>query len=212
VFLLTACGGSGPTGPSFDFSGRVIVAFGNSITLGVGDTLQTGPRGYPFRLEQLLKAEFPAAIVINRGVAGERTFQGVRRLPSILNRDAPDFVLILEGVNDIENASSSWAGQIIANLEGMVLATKASESIPLLATLLPTFGSRAFKNDTIILVNELIRALAARESIPLVDLHAVFTEQEDPSSLFDADGLHPNGEGYDLVADTFYRALLRAAP
>ena len=211
VFLLASCSGSsGPTGPSIDFDSQIVVAFGNSITLGVGDSAAGSVRGYPFRLEQLLRARFPGALVINRGVAGERTRQGARRLPRVIAQDEPNFVLILEGVNDIENAGASWAATIIANLETMVMTVKAAEATPVIATLLPTFGPRAFKSETIILTNSLIRDLAAREDIVLVDLHERFSSEDDPESLFSSDGLHPTSEGYDIIAEAFHRGLLQA--
>ena len=207
---VSCSGSSGPTGPSIDFDSQIVVAFGNSITLGVGDSAAGSVRGYPFRLEQLLRARFPGALVINRGVAGERTRQGARRLPRVIAQDEPNFVLILEGVNDIENAGASWAATIIANLETMVMTVKAAEATPVIATLLPTFGPRAFKNETIILTNSLIRDLAAREDIVLVDLHERFSSEDDPESLFSSDGLHPTSEGYDIIAEAFHRGLLQA--
>jgi lysophospholipase L1-like esterase len=210
--LFAACGGgSGPTGPSIDFNSRVVVAFGNSITAGVGDTADFGgPRGYPFRLERLLASRFPEAIVINRGVAGERTRQGARRFQQVLAQDAPEFILILEGVNDIEDAGARWASTIIANLESMVLSAKAAGVVPVIGTIMPTFGPRAFKNDTINLANSRIHDLAAREEIVVVDLHAEFMAQPNPESLFGSDGLHPTGPGYDIMAEAWQRGLFAA--
>ena len=209
--LFTSCSGSGPTGPSIDFNSRVVVAFGNSITAGVGDTAELGgPRGYPFPLEQLIAPRFLDVIVINRGIAGERTSRGVRRLSQVLAQDTPDFVLILEGVNDIEDAGAGWAATIIANLESMVLSVKATGAVPLIGTIMPAYGPRAFKNDTIILTNSLIRDLAAREEIVCVDLHTEFLSQPEPESLFSSDGLHPTGPGYDLMADAWYQGLIAA--
>jgi lysophospholipase L1-like esterase len=56
--------------------------------------------------------------------------------------------------------------------------------------------------------NELIRALAREEGALLVDLHAAFQRSADPSSLF-SDHVHPNDDGYDVIATAYFEALTR---
>ena len=53
------------------------VAFGDSITQGVGDELNRG--GYPSRLQDLLVTRGVSAEVRNAGLAGEETSGGVTR-------------------------------------------------------------------------------------------------------------------------------------
>jgi lysophospholipase L1-like esterase len=207
LLLLASSCSSGPSGPSIDFTDKVIVAFGNSITKGVGDRrYPSSASGYPFRLEELLKISFPSAIVVNRGVAGEKTSEGVRRLPSVLLRDAPDYVLILEGVNDIPLNSLE---SIVRNLDTMVRQVKDSGAIPLIASLTPTTGSRDFKNAGIDGLNPMIQSLAAGEGIVFVDLNAAFLATEDFTMLLVDDGLHPNSAGYQLMAETWDEGLQR---
>jgi lysophospholipase L1-like esterase len=206
LLLAASCGSSGPSGPSVDFTNQVIVAFGNSITVGVGDSrYPSSASGYPFRLEQLLIGSFPSAIVLNRGVAGEKASEGVRRLPSVLDRDTPDYVLILEGVNDIPlSAPSTIAG----NLELMVQQVKDFGAIPLIASLTPTTGPREAKNLGIDGLNPMIRSIAAAEGIVFVDLHTAFLDTDDYTLLLTDDGLHPNSAGYELMAETWQDGLL----
>lgn len=206
--LLVACS-SGPSGPTIDFSDQVIVAFGDSITAGVGDdNFPGGAAGYPFRLEQMLQVSFPNAIVLNRGVPGERTPAGVRRINSVLARDNPDYVLILEGVNNIRDSGTSWAPGIVQDLESMVLAVKAAGATPLIASLTPTFGPHEFQMTTIEIVNPIIADIATREQITFVDLFTAFSGQEDLASLYIEDGLHPNSNGYVLMAQVWFDGLL----
>ena len=208
AFLLAAsCGSGGPTGPSIDFEDKVIVAFGDSITTGVGDRrYPSSASGYPYRLEQLLKDSFPTAIVLNRGVAGEETSAGVRRLPAVLGRDEPDYVLILEGVNDIPLNSLE---SIERNLEAMVQQVKSSGAIPLIASLTPTTGRHDYKNVGIESLNPMIQSLALREGIVFVDLHDAFLSTSDYTLLLSDDGLHPNSAGYQVMAETWHEGLLR---
>jgi lysophospholipase L1-like esterase len=200
--FLSSCS-SGPSGPTEDLTEIVIDAFGNSITEGFGDTRK--PPGYPFQLEQLLKPTHPNAIVVNRGVGGERTAEGVRRLGAVLDKDGPDYVLILEGINDVNTQIPSTT--IVENLGKMVRMVKARGSVPLIGTLLP--ATRAgYSSTRIRTVNIMIRDLADREKIQLVDFHATFMEEDDFTLLLDDDGLHPNSLGYNLIAEEWYEGLL----
>src|SRR5262245_10977105 len=124
-FLLSACGGGGgggddATGSGTASSGKaasvqledlnqdgkiLLLAFGDSITAGVGDwaDAEDFPRplaGYPLRLQNLLGLQ-----VINDGIPGEKTPTGLRRLGRDLGTFSPDFVIILEGTNDLESGS-----------------------------------------------------------------------------------------------------------
>jgi len=172
----------------------------------VGDSgYPSSASGYPFRLEQLLRSSFPSAIVVNRGVEGEKSNEGVRRLPSVLSRDEPDYVLILEGVNDIPLSAPST---IARNLEIMVRQVKDFGAIPLIASLTPTTGPREGKNLGIDGLNPMIQSIAVREEIVFVDLHTAFVDTEDYTLLLNSDGLHPNGAGYELMASTWEQGLV----
>lgn len=202
--LLTASCSSGPSGPSINLNDQVIVAFGNSITAGVGDPSR--PPGYPYKLEQILLGTWPNTLVLNRGVAGERTYQGAVRIDRVLARDKPDYVLILEGVNNVGQTSLS---SVIWDLESMVASVKAAGAIPLIASLTPTTGTHEGKMPGIEALNPMIRNLAAREKIVFVDQFGAFMNSADYTALLGADGLHPNAAGYQLMAEIWYQGFLR---
>jgi len=77
----------------------VLLAFGDSITEGYGDTSSQGG-GYPTRLERWLRQRGYDAFVENYGVGGETTSSGLSRIDSVL-ADGGDFLLLMEGTNDI---------------------------------------------------------------------------------------------------------------
>lgn len=224
---LTGCL-SGLNEPRIDPAGLVIIAFGDSITKGVKDDDGTYACnatkcdvdecncGYPPRLEVLLQNSLssPDIVVINEGNPGETTVGGLERLPEVLEGGNSDYVLLLEGVNNIFNIQDghieSELGAIIPKLEEMVKLVKASGATPLIATLTPTSGLvHGTFNPAIKKINPMIAELAAGEGIVLVDLHAAFFAagyidyNNDGGLLSDEDGLHPNGAGYDVIAQAW---------
>ena len=71
----------------------ILLAFGDSLTLGVG----TRPElSYPVHLSRFL-----ARKVINAGVSGEVSAEGARRLPGLLDQIKPELLIICHGGNDI---------------------------------------------------------------------------------------------------------------
>ena len=61
--------------------------------------------------------------------------------------------------------------------------------------------------------NREVRNLAAEYGTVLVDLEAAFTKDGPPdkSGLY-ADHVHPNDEGYQVMADTFFEAMTDGVP
>ena len=60
------------------------LAFGDSLTQGIGDDVDLEDKGYPPRLEQLLTAAGEEVVVLNRGRAGETTAEGLSRIDEVL--------------------------------------------------------------------------------------------------------------------------------
>ena len=88
----------------------VILAFGDSLTYGVGAKRGAG---YPEVLQELSQLT-----VINAGISGETTTQGVIRFQSVLEKHNPDLVILLEGGNDI--LRNHAAAEIKQNLDKMI--------------------------------------------------------------------------------------------
>ena len=70
-----------------------ILAFGDSLTQGVGVKAN---QSYPTVLAGLTNLQ-----VINSGVSGEVTGEGLIRLQQVLETQQPDLIILLEGGNDI---------------------------------------------------------------------------------------------------------------
>jgi lysophospholipase L1-like esterase len=94
----------------------------------------------------------------------------------------------------------------------MVERAKTNKTIPLLGTIPPNFRNDPCAHDVIDEANGLIRGLASVEGIVLAE---IFDDMND-RSLFglapDRDPLHPNEEGYRVMANIWFSALKRVIP
>ncbi len=206
------------------------VAFGDSITEGVtancnrtlasmsfAETMMVLPRAandpwaYPNVLQALLRSAYSAQspVVSNRGSSGEPLSEGVTRLPGVLDRDAPQVLLLQEGANDVNQGRSP--DSIAAALRAMVREARTRGIQVFVGTLLPqrplgVLGScRGFGAENVAPVNERLRAMVASEGATLVDLHEAFGGA--PGDLIGPDGLHPSEAGYRKMAESFFAAL-----
>jgi lysophospholipase L1-like esterase len=199
------------------------VAFGDSMSDGVlgfspfavGDP---GPAvGYAFKLRTLLEQRYTAQTfsMTDEGRGGESITTGVARFPGVLASDAPEVVMLLEGVNDLNGSRDAAIPAVVNGLRSMVRTAKSRGVMPFVATFLPQRpgGRRAFAVNTIVPANNEVRAMAAAEGAALVDLYPVFEGNLD--TLLGPDGLHPSEQGYQKMADTFFEAIrsrLETAP
>jgi len=167
----------------------VVLAFGDSLTRGNG-----APAGnaYPEVLAGLLDRT-----VINAGVPGEVTADGLKRLPQLLDAHRPDLVILCHGGNDFLRRHDR-AGTA-ANLSAMVELCRASGADVLLVGV-PEFG-------LFLKPPEFYREVAERFVIPY--------EAEIVSELlgdrdFKSDTIHPNAAGYRRMAGAIFN-LIKAA-
>ncbi|QYJ86998.1 arylesterase [Shewanella mesophila] len=87
-----------------------ILAFGDSLTQGVG---ASKGNDYPSVLARLTGCN-----VVNYGISGETTAEGLRRFATVLDETSPELVLLLEGGNDfLRNVDES---EVEANLSLMI--------------------------------------------------------------------------------------------
>ncbi len=190
------------------------VAFGDSITAGVVavgfQTLVWRPEvAYPLTLQGLLALRYTAQtiVVVDEGLAGELIADGQRRLPLVLARDAPEVLLLLEGINDLNGGGAAVIPTVVNGLDALVRQARSRGVRVFVATLLPERpgGSRAGAVTVIPIANVQIRAMAASEGAFLVDLYDGFGGEA--GVLIGDDGLHPNAAGYQKMAEIFFAAI-----
>jgi lysophospholipase L1-like esterase len=164
----------------------VVLAFGDSLTYGYGSAGQA----YPKQLQALIGRS-----VINAGVPGELSANGLRRLPELLEMHRPSLVILCHGGNDILRRSSQET--LRSNLVAMIKLARASGAQVLLVGI-PGFG--LLGASTVPLYEEV-----ATEQGVLYE-GRVLEKIENDASL-KSDQIHPNALGYGLMAEAFARTL-----
>lgn len=192
---------------------NVSIAFGDSISYGTGSNDGTGYRTY---LEANIRSYWGGSHrVINEGVEATRSFAGEQRMGSTLGRDRPAYTLILYGTNDWNDGEcrNSPPCYTIDALRSMVLQARDASSFPILGTIPPVNPSfldrdAEARNAWVRGMNDRIKTMARELRVPVADINDAFTRQASLPALF-ADFLHPNEQGYALMAQTWSQTITR---
>ena len=205
---LVGCDDGGGSGSKLDNPNpgdndlNVVVAFGDSLTSGVGQ----GVTPYPPRLAGLI-----GKTVHNEGIGGSKALENVDRAQRVIDRHHPAFMLILYGYNDIINGRRT--STVVSAVEEMALVCEQNNVVPVVATYpIPIRGHSVFAYG-VFLLNEGIRDMARARGIVCVDLEDEFAtgEKDSPDSdwnipdpaLYLSDGLHPSDAGAQVMAAAF---------
>jgi len=174
---------------------RVIVAFGDSLTAGLGVPLE---QSYPSLLEARLRAEGYPYKVVNAGVSGDTTAGGLRRVDWAL-RLKPEIVIVELGANDALRGQGLDA--VRANLDELIGRFQAAGARVLLVgmRLPPNYGQYGAQFQRIF--HEVARARGAA-LVPFF-LDGVGGNPR----LNQPDGIHPTAEGYRVVVERLWPYL-----
>ena len=173
-----------------------IVAFGNSLTSGLG---VPPDQSYPAHLQRRLDKAGYAYRVVNAGVSGETTAGGSRRVSWVLN-GRPKIVILELGGNDGLRGLSLQETK--ANLERIIQQLQQDSVTVVLAgmKLPPNYGQ-----DYTGGFEALYQALARQYHLTLIPFFLDGVAAS--SSLNQADGIHPTGEGYRLIVEKIFPTL-----
>lgn len=165
--------------------GSVVLALGDSLTAGAGVTTE---QAWPALLAQRTGWD-----VINGGVNGDTSAQGLQRLPALLDEFHPVLVLVTLGGNDMLRHLP--LSETEDNLTKVIVKCKLENAgVVLLATPQPSIAGAVLRNLS---APDFYRQVAATQQVPLIE-DAIAEVLSDP--LLKGDQVHPNAEGHALLS------------
>jgi acyl-CoA thioesterase I len=187
LILITACSDNQHTVLQPLPEEAVILAFGDSLTYGTGAEPRT--ESYPAILSEL-----SGRIVINAGVPGEISREGLKRLPSLLETHQPQLVLLCHGGNDLIRKLSEE--ELRQNLTGMVtMVRQYGAQVVMVAVPKPGLFLKAAP---------IYQEVAQTLQVPLEN--DIIADIESQPAL-KSDPIHPNAEGYYQLGERVYLYL-----
>ena len=159
-----------------------VLAFGDSITYGYNVETK---KNYPSQLAKPLQTN-----VINAGINGETTSEGLRRLPGLLEKYKPQILIICHGGNDIIRHKS--LKKVKENIKKMIeLARKKNIHVVLVGVPKMEVLSKSTAQLYFDIANEL--------NVPLEDsaLETILNDE-----YLKMDEIHPNERGYKILANS----------
>jgi acyl-CoA thioesterase I len=169
IAVLIACTGASPKLAPLP-ADAVLLAFGDSITYGTGAAPE---ESYPAVLARLT-----GRAVVNAGVPGETTAEGLARLPGMLEKYRPALVILCLGGNDFLRRLDDQ--QAADNLRAMLRLVK-SKGV-----------------DVVLLGVPFYRQIAGESDVPYEGktLKGILLKRALKSDL-----IHPNAQGYKALAE-----------
>lgn len=185
LYSLFACS-EGPKLDKLNLSSPTL-AFGDSLTFGYGAPTE---HSYPAVLSELSDLT-----VINAGINGELSREGLMRLEALLDLHQPQLLLLCHGANDMlqKRDLTKMAG----NLEAMIkLAQERDIQVLLIAV-----------PQTNLLLTPLkqYQQVATKMNVPL-DNDLISDILSQPA--LHSDIIHPNAAGYQKMAEKIYQNLI----
>jgi acyl-CoA thioesterase-1 len=177
-------------------SAPVIVCFGDSLTAGYG---AAPGHSYPDYLQQLLDSRGLHYRVLNMGISGNTTKDGVTRLHNVIAAH-PAIAVVEFGGNDGLRGLPITATR--ANLDTIVSTLQHAGIKVALAgiTLPPDYGQ-----DYIHAINETYVLAAKKFNVPLLPF--ILTHVYTVPGAMQEDGIHGTAEGNQLIAENVFGLL-----
>jgi acyl-CoA thioesterase-1 len=173
-----------------------IVAFGDSLTVGLG-LLES--ESFPTLLQNKFDEEGYPFEMVNSGVSGDTSAGGLRRLDWALEGDVRILILALGGNDGLRGLSIAEMKQ---NLTLIIERAREKNIVVILAGMEapPNYGPEYVQSFRLA-----FREVAGKERVLLIPF--LLDQVAGQPSLNQPDGIHPNAEGARVIADTVWPVL-----
>jgi acyl-CoA thioesterase I len=190
--FLVACHNNVPPKGKIIAQGATVLILGDSLSYGTG---ARAGEDYPTLLEKSTGWK-----IVNAGVPGDTSSQGLARLSNLLEEYQPQLLVVELGGNDLLHQAS--ASEIEHNLKAILLKAKEQGvesvlvAIPAASPLMEAVGHLSD--------HPIYEKISEETKTPLIS--EVFSEVLSIRSL-KSDQIHPNAEGYAQVAIKMHEAF-----
>jgi acyl-CoA thioesterase-1 len=212
LLFLFGCGDKNPKKPGTDSSdalntsteitvpakNKVIVFFGDSLTAGY----QLDPQeAFPALIQQKIDSLQWGYTVINAGLSGETTSGGRNRINWILNQKTDVFILELGANDGLRGIPLSETRENLQAMIDTVESKDADTKIILAGMQIPPNLGQDYTAE----FRQIFIDLARENKLPLIPFLLEGVAGNPDLNL--ADGIHPNIEGHQIVANTVWNTL-----
>ena len=154
---------------------------------------------------------------LGRGIGGQTSAHMLVRFKTDVIDLHPKAVVIMAGTNDVAH-NDFWVApeQVVNNVISMCELARANGIIPIISSI-PPCTSFVWRPEiegaaqTIVEINQALRAYAEANSIGYVDYHSALADENQafPTSLSE-DGCHPNPDTYFIMEEMVLEAIREA--
>lgn len=215
----------------FDIKNETVIRSGVPVrAVFIGDSIT-----HNFEVQAFFKGDPETGIILNRGIGGDKPEYILKRIYADAVQLEPEWIILLCGINDIwalderPATAESTAGYLEEKIVSGVIRIaesliclggpegKSTDIKMILCSLLPTgipehipghFNNGA-RNRLIAKINGRLKAYADGNGVFYADYHSAMTK-EDGLTMKEGisdDGIHPNGFGYRIMAETLRRFI-----
>ncbi len=197
---------------------RKIIFFGDSIT-------QAGvkPGGYITRIQDMINKQGKGEEyeLIGAGIGGNKIYDLYLRMDEDVLAKNPDIVVIYVGVNDVWHKRSFGTGTDADKFEkfyNAVISKLQAKNIRVVLCTPAAIGERTDSSNEqdgdLNFYSGIIRRIAAKNNLPLIDLRKGFIDynlksnmENKESGILTTDRVHLNDTGNQFVAEEMWKVL-----
>lgn len=175
-----------------------IVFFGNSITAGYGLQLS---QAFPALIQHKIDSAGLSYKVINAGISGETSSDGVARIDWILRQPVDVFVLELGGNDGLRGIPVEQTRKNLQLIIDKVKAAYPSATIVLAGMQIPPNMGKKYSDE----FRQMYPDLTQKNNIELIPFLLKGVGGEATLNL--EDGIHPTAEGHRILAENVWSIL-----